>query len=304
MTAAVTRLRTSGAAVTVADAIERFVAQPDLLDTTLHTYRASLARFADDVGADTPLEQLDEDVVEAHLTASYGTAAPAYFNRHRAAIGSLFAFAVKKRWVVSNPVELVDRRKLRGAKDRTLSFAQLEASWTDPAVALRERCLWVTLYETAARASEILQLNVEDLDLAERSATITGKGGDVQEVFWATTTARLLDRLLAGRSTGPVFVGDRRPKQQQPARDLTPEGYGRLSYRRAEEIFTAHTGWTLHQLRHSSLTHLAEAGVDVSLLKAKSRHASLRSLEVYLHPSRDTVKRLTAEHDSMNRHRR
>lgn len=66
-------------------------------------------------------------------------------------------------------------------------------------------------------------------------------------------------------------------------------GRGRLSYRRATEEPTAATGWTLHQLRHSALTHLAEDGVDVALLKARSRHRSLRSQERYVRPSAASV---------------
>ena len=60
-------------------------------------------------------------------------------------------------------------------------------------------------------------------------------------------------------------------------------GHGRLSYRQAEALFHAAShGWTLHQLRHSALTHLAEANVALPLLMAKSRHVSLRSLQLVL----------------------
>jgi hypothetical protein len=64
-----------------------------------------------------------------------------------------------------------------------------------------------------------------------------------------------------------------------------------LSYRRAEELFCAASGgWTLHQLRHSAITHLAEADVGVALLMAKSRHTSLRSLGRYARPGPETGK--------------
>lgn len=77
---------------------------------------------------------------------------------------------------------------------------------------------------------------------------------------------------------------------------------GRLSYRRAAEVFsTAAPGRTLHQLRHSAITHLAEAGVPLPLLMAKSRHASLKTLQRYARPSIDAVARLTAEHDPIRR---
>jgi hypothetical protein len=71
-------------------------------------------------------------------------------------------------------------------------------------------------------------------------------------------------------------------------------GHGRLSYRQAEALFrTTSGGWTLHQLRHSALTHLAEANVALPLLMAKSRHVSLRSLQRYARPGPEAVAALT-----------
>ena len=236
-------------AVTVEAATERFLTQPDLGMRTVQAYAAALARFAAAVGADRELATVTAEEVEDHLAEAYGERSPAYYNRNRAAVSGLFAFGVRKRWVTSNPVEDVARRRQRATLDRALRLEELQAAWTDPEVPLRERTLWVMLYETAARANKILALNVEDLDLAERSARITAKGGGAAEVFWATSTARLLDRYLDGRQSGPVFVGERRPRQAQPARDVSADGYGRLSYRRAQELLQERTGWTLHQLR-------------------------------------------------------
>jgi integrase len=69
----------------------------------------------------------------------------------------------------------------------------------------------------------------------------------------------------------------------------------RLSYRRAAEtLTTASGGWTLHQLRHSRLTHLAEAGVGLSMLMSKSRHTSLA---IYAKPTFDAVAAATAALD-------
>jgi integrase len=62
-------------------------------------------------------------------------------------------------------------------------------------------------------------------------------------------------------------------------------------------------GRTLHELRHSRLTHLAEAGEDVTLIKAKSRHRTLRSLERYVNPTNDAIARLTDRHDPNGRAR-
>jgi integrase len=120
-------------------------------------------------------------------------------------------------------------------------------------------------------------------------------------------SARLLPRLIAGRPSGPLFLADRRPApgRMPAAADLCPHsGRARLSYRRAEELFSAASGgWTLHQLRHSAITHLAEADVGLALLMAKSRHTSLRSLQRYARPGTEAVAKLTAEHDPERRRR-
>jgi len=78
--------------------------------------------------------------------------------------------------------------------------------FTDDRHPLRERVLWRMLYETCARAEEILGLDVPDLDMEFRRALVVEKGGDRAYVHWETPTARL----LAGRTTGPVFLADRR----------------------------------------------------------------------------------------------
>jgi integrase/recombinase XerC/integrase/recombinase XerD len=162
---------------------------------------------------------------------------------------------------------------------------QLERLFGRHDLPLRERTLWRLLYETAARANELLALDVQDLDLANRRARVHSKGGALEWVFWQTGSAQLLPRLLAGRTHGPVFPGDRRPTRAVAGLDLDPaSGRTRLCYRRAAELSRVRTGWTLHQLRHSALTHAAEDGTNLPLLLARSRHASVRSLERYARP--------------------
>jgi integrase len=166
--------------------------------------------------------------------------------------------------------------------------------------------LWWLLYETAARANEVVALNVEDLDLPNRRAVVIGKGGQAEFIGWETKTARLLPRLLRGRKRGPVFLADIAPApgRQAALADLDPDSRrARLSYRRAAQLFSAASGWTLHQLRHSRLTHLAEAGVALPLLMAKSRHTSLTSLAVYAKPTFEAVVRATSALDPHRRRR-
>ncbi len=62
-------------------------------------------------------------------------------------------------------------------------------------------------------------------------------------------------------------------------------------------------GWTLHQLRHSALSHEAEDDANTPMLLARSRHASVRSLERYARPSAEAVARHVASRDPAARRR-
>ncbi|MGH4011745.1 MAG: hypothetical protein ACRDTH_26870 [Pseudonocardiaceae bacterium] len=127
-------------------------------------------------------------------------------------------------------------------------------------------------------------------------------------VHWETPTARLLPRLLASRTTGPVFLADRRApasgRRAAAPGDVDPTTRrGRLSYPRAEYLFKqasiAHdphgAGYTLHQLRHSGLTHLAAKGRTAPELQAKSRHRHLGTLGRYVQLGEEISARITAE---------
>ena len=87
------------------------------------------------------------------------------------------------------------------------------------------------------------------------------------------------------------------------AADLDPtSGQARLSYRRAAELFDEYTGgWTLHQLRHSALTHAAEAGANTSTLLAYSGHTSVTSLARYARVSPEALARWQTSRDPMTR---
>jgi integrase/recombinase XerD len=186
-------------------------------------------------------------------------------------------------------------------------LAELERLWRQEDVGVREKALWRLLYETAARASEALSINVEDLELDNKRVRVRSKGGDTDWLHFQTGSARLLPRLIAGRIRGPLFLADRAPvaARAPAAVDRCPDtGRARLSYRRAEALFCAASGgWTLHQLRHSALTHLAEQNVSLPLLMAKSRHTSLRSLQRYARPGPEAVAVLTAATDPARRRR-
>src|SRR5664280_855891 len=183
--------------------------------------------------------------------------------------------------------ELIDRWTLVGDELGEVAGKQ-GATRLGSAILLK--FLWRMLYESASRAGAVLALNVEDLDLdlSNKQARVTVKGGDTMWITWGTDTAHLLPRLIAGRTAGPLFLSEYRPGPHRQAtidpRDICPEtSRARLGYDRAR-ILLGHygDGLRLHQLRHSAATHLGEAGIDATVIMAKTGHKSLRTLQRYV----------------------
>jgi integrase/recombinase XerD len=295
-------VRLSGGTVTLQDAVDAFLDHHDLARSTRRVYRASLASLVAELDPATAVGELSGPRLAGWFRGRYAAAAPATWNRELATLRAAVGWWRRCGWLAVDPTDGLERRRERVDRTRALTRGQLERLFARRDLLLRERTLWRLLYETAARANELLALDVEDLDLANRRARVLSKGGAVDWVFWQTGSAQLLPRLLAGRTSGPVFLGGRQPTRAVAGLDLDPtSGRARLSYRRAAELFRVGTGWTLHQLRHSALTHAAEDGTNLPLLLARSRHASVRSLERYARPGPEAVARHLAETDPARR---
>ena len=284
-------------------AIEVFLESATLAPTSQRVYEQTLAPLARQLGTQTPLDALEVEHLEHAAVELWGGLAPATWNRNVAVLKSFLRWSSPDGELPRGLRRQLARRREPADRTRAIPYAQLDKLWSREGVPLREKALWRLLYETAARASEILGLDVEDLDLANKRARIRSKGGDLELVHFQSGSARLLPRLLAGRRRGPVFLSERAAPAGTPSLDVCPlTGHARLSYRRAAALFARHTdGWTLHQLRHSAITHLAEAGESTVLLMAKSRHRSLRTLQRYAQPGPEAVAALTARHDPAHR---
>jgi integrase len=316
--ATVHRIHTDRAGPTLAEAVAGYLATLDHPETTgtRRVYASTLAALRGELGADRPVADLAAAATATQLaawfTSRWGRRAPATFNRNLDALRAALGYWRDQDWLdpAADPTRTLRRRGRAPDRTKALARDEIEALLRREDLGLRERTLWRLLYETAARAGEVLALDVEDLDPRNRRAKVRRKGGAADVIVWQTATARLLPRLLKGRRTGPMFLTDRRARLQLPPGDLDPaSGRARLSYRRAAELFehatAAYPGgpWTLHQLRHSALTHAAEAGANTATLLAYSGHTSVASLARYARVSPAALARWQARRDPAARRR-
>jgi hypothetical protein len=161
-------------------AVASFLAERDLAPSSHRVYVLALDRLLDRLGADTPLAQVSPRALADFMTATYPHLAPASYNRVVATLASLFAYTTRQGWTSTSPATGLERRRPRSdraahARARAIPAPELLA-FLDADHPVREKTRWWLLYETAARAGEVLALNVADLDPARRRAVVVGKG--------------------------------------------------------------------------------------------------------------------------------
>jgi site-specific recombinase XerD len=219
--------RASGTAITASaqplgPAVDTFLTERDLAPSTHRVYALVLHRLVAVLGAETPLDRITPQRLTRFLTTSYSHLAPTSYNRVVATLGSLFAYTTRQGATPTSPAATLQRRRLRTgrhdhARTRAIPEPELIAFLTAKHP-LRDKTLWWLLYDSAARASEILALDVDHLDLPRRRAVVIGKDTRAELIGWETTTARLLPRLLQRRRHGPVFLTAIAPAPARPHR--------------------------------------------------------------------------------------
>lgn len=156
--------------VTVGAGVEQFLQRRDLRPRSRIIYGQTLGRLVAAVGAEASFGDLDHDIVEALMDEWHAGAAPATWNLNLASIRSFISFAQRQRWLEGDPTAGIERRQVRTNPDlRVIASTDLGAIWRRVDIPLREKTLWRLLYDTAARADEVLGLNIADLRLDDKA---------------------------------------------------------------------------------------------------------------------------------------
>jgi len=270
--------------VEYAVAVDRYLAGAALSDSSRRVYRISLTSWCWPLVGEplptgrlrrcavppvVPLALLDDRAatsrIAAAVTGRQELADSRTVSRELSALRSAIVWWQDRGWIRSDPTAGLRCLGRLAAPRPPLRTDQLDELWRS-AASLREHAFWRLLLDSGAPAAAVLTLDADQLDLAA-SRTKAGAPPTCQ-MTWTALTSDLLDWLLSGRRRGPVFLTDRRATRSQAPDDLCQlTGRARLSYRRAAEIFTAHTaaldpasrGWALHQLRSPTGRELAGA---------------------------------------------
>ena len=258
---------------------------------TLRAYRRDLHDFAEhlrtELGRPARVKDADHLLLRAFLARLHQngktktTAA-----RKLATLRTFFRYLSREGLIKVNPARQMlsprlDRRIPAPAQEPEV--ARLLAVPGDSPIALRARAVLEMLYATGLRCSELVGLNLEEIDLDARMARVLGKGRKERVVPFGAHAKRAIEAYLGTRNLAKYRYSDQTPLfiNARGGR-LTDRSVRRLLAARVKAI-ALERRMSPHTLRHSFATHLLERGADLRAIQELLGHASLSTTQRYTH---------------------
>ena len=307
------------------EAIEKFLRylrdERNASPHTLRNYRGDLEQFLDYLAPPTAtppsLTQMDHRLIREYLAHLHDQRLEkTSVARKLAALRSFFKFCVREGWLPQNPARLVATPRLPKRIPAVLSAEQINA-FLDSLLQLetasdaaaegtrrhrrpgaeeeesrlllrRDRAILELLYAAGLRVSELVGLNLEDVDRNEQMLRVRGKGRKERVVPYGAKAQQALERYWPVRAE--LLCKARRSGEEKAVfvnyqgRRLTTRSVGRIV---KKYVRLVNRNWDLHPhaLRHAFATHLLADGADLRAIQELLGHRSLSTTQKYTHAS-------------------
>ena len=267
---------------TLATIATQFLQRPGLAKGTLKAYESTMMPFLATYGR-WPVDLLERGEVVEYLQ-SLAHLAYTTQRKHQATLQALFNFAVEQGCLKANPIARLKQPKPDPRKDehtsddtiRYLSESQLKCLYRAVELDNRMKAIISLLHRSGARISEVLQLDLDNIDFEEQSFQVLGKGNKQRWCFFSHDTAAALAEYIRDERhprSAALFTA------QQPISLET----SRISYRRIHQCwerliapYPDLKGARLHDLRHTFATERVGL-MGIEELRALMGHESIQT---------------------------
>jgi integrase/recombinase XerD len=273
--------------------LDHLTVERDLSPRTVAAYRRDLERYAEFLREReiTDGRRVDQDSVAAHVAtlsgSTHGDGRPYLASSAVRALSSMRAFhrfLLREGHVPIDPTAPVVRPKASGALHEAPSVDDVARVLNAPdgsPKGLRDRAVLETLYGAGLRISELVGLDLDDVDLEEASVRVLGKGqrernlplGRFARDAISVYLRRVRPQFAASHSQSALFLNQRGGR-------LTRQGCAGIlaEYARQAGI---EKRISPHTFRHSFATHLLEGGADIRVVDELLGHSSVTTSQVY-----------------------
>ena len=217
--------------------------------------------------------------------------------RKVAALRSFFKYCFKRGHIEKNPAHLLIVPKKDKTLPKTVTQSDLErlmdaVDITTPK-GLQDRTILEVFYGTGIRVSELVGLNITDVDIRSKQIIVHGKGNKERVIPLGDSAVNIIKDFLKQRTQ---LYGDRTNSDARKALFIAASGqrmYDRAVRYMVERYLKQHSEVTQkspHVLRHSFATHMLDNGADIRIIKEFLGHSNLAATQVYTHTSVERLK--------------
>jgi integrase/recombinase XerC len=212
------------------------------------------------------------------------------YQTHLCRLRSFYEYLVVRGRLVNNPLKDVRLPKMKRTLPVVLSIDQAAELVNAPLAGKRQRqapawaasrdaAIMELFYGSGLRLSELVALNLDDLDYFSETVRVTGKGRKERLVPMVGPALEALKRYLkeAGVEAGPLFINKLRTRISSRSVWLT--------FKKHLATPSIRFAVSPHKLRHSYATHLLDGGADLRSVQELLGHASLSTTQIYTHVS-------------------
>jgi tyrosine recombinase XerC len=277
--------------------VDRFLrylsAERNASEYTCRDYALDLKQFFDFLGHHRLSEITALDIRRFVATLSTKSLARRSIARKLSCIRSFFRYLCREGTLEHNPAKAVPTPRLERRLPSFLDEAQVTRLLETPPTAtwqgLRDRAWLETLYSTGMRVSELIGLNMDDLDEISGTVRVRGKGKKERLCPIGSAALKAIRAYLA-----------RRPKKLHvPYAVFVSQKLTRLTVRHADRLIARYVRLaglpatiSPHSLRHSFATHLLDRGADLRSVQELLGHASLSTTQIYTHVTPQRLKKV------------
>ena len=263
---------------------------------TISSYLRDVGQFAEYLASsrDCTLRDADSEMVQGYMSWMLGRGkSAASVTRFLASVKSFYNFLLANGSVKENPAKGVAAAKVERKYPEILTSKEVELFLEQPqcvdAKGFRDHAMLELLYATGIRVSELISLNVTDLNLAAGFIRCASRGKERIIPLYHTAIKALTDYV---RTIRPQLIAD--TEEAALFVNMNGERMSRQGFWKIIKYYQEKTGIqkeiTPHTLRHSFAVHLLENGADLRSIQEMLGHADISSTQIYTHVVKKQLK--------------
>ena len=251
---------------------------------TISSYKRDLLKFSSFLSKKEVLDfkMIDPDVLNIFvMELRHTNTSGKSIKRYLSSIRVFFNFLIEVGEVQTNPALLIKTPKVERDLPKTIDFDDLKKMMTINSTQykeLRAVLMIELLYSCALRVSELVGINLEDIDMDEGFVKVMGKGGNARFSPMGQTTVDVLKRYIKQRpssATNALFINQNNTR-------ISTRTVQNVVKKRALQVgisINVHP----HMLRHAAATHFLQSSHDLRTVQEFLGHKSIKSTQVYTH---------------------